>query len=107
MCDGVEDCPHGDDELPSLCSKYRQWFYVVPLRLSQSSVGYIESHSVPHEHVCHISQWKNIILRLFTSINVKISKVEQIAQGRYSHRGKTTKIILGLNSYDICTGAIT
>ena len=22
MCDGVEDCPLGDDELPSLCSKY-------------------------------------------------------------------------------------
>jgi len=21
MCDGVEDCPLGDDELPSLCSK--------------------------------------------------------------------------------------
>ena len=22
MCDGVEDCPLGDDELPSLCSKF-------------------------------------------------------------------------------------
>jgi len=21
MCDGVEDCPLGDDELPSICSK--------------------------------------------------------------------------------------
>jgi len=24
-----------------------------------------------------------------------------------SHRGKTAKIILGLNPYDICTGALT
>jgi len=28
-------------------------------------------------------------------------------QGLKSHRGKTARIILGLNPYDTCTGALT